>query len=212
MSQKEELHKLFEEWKEEQKKDDTDTIQIQVQIKRVEKDSFSYDGFVNSEKPGTVLYILAEPNLQENIKIGNNEFWFKDIYQDKSNKNIIKTRINDMQKCINKIRNDIELTDISYMNINKRGGYAPCNWEVVKRYYNKYKEKYIYKEIEILDPKIIIFCAGTQLKEIYEDIKSKFSNKPTIFVSHLSRICSNDKYIEEFEKKVDTLLHNKNND
>ena len=88
------------------------------------------------------------------------------------------------------------------MNINKRGGYAPCDWEVLKRYYNKYKENYIYKEIEILDPKIIIFCAGIQLKEIYEDIKSKFSDKPTIFVSHPSRICSNEKYIDEFEKEI----------
>ena len=55
------------------------------------------------------------------------------------------------------------------MNINKRGGFAECDKKILYNYYKKYKENYIWKEIEIINPKVIVFCAG--VNEIFEDLK-----------------------------------------
>ena len=88
MDKKKELDNLFNEWKEEQMKDNSDTIESPIVFKRIEKDSFSYDGFVYDEKEGTVIYILAESNLQESVKIDNNEFWFKDVTKAKKIKQL----------------------------------------------------------------------------------------------------------------------------
>lgn len=132
MDKKKELDNLFNEWKEEQMKDNSDTIESPIVFKRIEKDSFSYDGFVYDEKEDTVLYILAESNLQESVKIDNNEFWFKDVYQSKKNQTAIPRRIEKLQNLLHNNIDGIGLQDISYMNINKRGGYSPCNWEALK--------------------------------------------------------------------------------
>lgn len=43
------------------------------------------------------------------------------------------------------------------MNINKRGGFAECDKQILYNYYEKYKENYIWKEIEIINPKVIVF-------------------------------------------------------
>lgn len=204
MNKKEELNNLFKRWQEEQKQDNTDTTQVKTMLKRVEKDSFSYDGFVYEEKEGTVLYILAESDLQESTKIDNNEFWFKNIYQSKENNTAIPRRIKEMQNVLHNNINDIGLQDISYMNINKRGGYCPCDWKVLKRYYLKYRN-FIWKEINIIKPKIIVFCAGKNSIDIYNELvenKEKISCNNILFMNHPSCRYNDIKYMEKFKEEV----------
>lgn len=204
MDKKKELDNLFNEWKEEQMKDNSDTIESPIVFKRIAKDSFSYDGFVYDDNECTVLYILAESNLQESVKIDNNEFWFKDVYQSKKNQTAIPRRTEKLQKLLYNNIDGIGLQDISYMNINKRGGYSPCNWEALKKYYFKYRD-FIWKEINIIKPKIIVFCAGKNSIDIYNDLvenKDKIGCSSILFMHHPSCRCTEEKYIEDFKDQI----------
>ena len=49
--------------------------------------------------------------------------------------------------------------NIAYINLNKRGGFGSTNHARLKHYVNEYK-CYISKEIEIINPDIIV-CGGT---------------------------------------------------
>lgn len=60
MDKKKELDNLFNEWKEEQMKDNSDTIESPIVFKRIAKDSFSYDGFVYDDK--NVLFYIYWQN------------------------------------------------------------------------------------------------------------------------------------------------------
>ena len=87
------------------------------------------------------------------------------------------------------------------MNINKRGGFAECNKQTLYNYYNKYKEN-ILKEIEIINPSVIVFCAGN--KAIYDDLKENVNCKYIIDMYHPSyRYWSIEKFKEEFEKVLE---------
>lgn len=87
------------------------------------------------------------------------------------------------------------------MNINKRGGFAECNKQTLYNYYNKYKEN-ILKEIEIINPSVIVFCAGN--KTIYDDLKENVNCKYIIDMYHPSyRYWSIEKFKEEFEKVLE---------
>lgn len=207
MSKIEELNNLFEQWKKEQKKEsyNADTIPV----KRIDKSSFCFDGFVFGEKSNTVLYILDESNLQEKSKESNDFFWLKGAYKIKNNinKNPIPRRIELMQEIIKNKFNDISLQDISYMNINKRGGFEACNDKILLNYYNKYKG-FIFEEIKILDPKIIVSCTGND--KIYSDLvnnKEQLNCNYILNMPHPSCRYTDEKYKKEFEKEINVKLN-----
>lgn len=60
--------------------------------------------------------------------------------------------------------------NIAYMNLNKRGGFGSTNFAHLKHYVVKYRG-YILKEIEIINPDIIV-CGGTcgTLKALNKEI------------------------------------------
>ena len=201
MKKEEDLNKLFMKWKEEQaNEEDTTTIPFN----KVDKTSFTYDGFVFEEKDNTVLYILKESNLLNGTK-ANDEFWFKEIYKEQNNKNIITRRIEKMQKYICLNIPNMSNRDISYMNINKRGGFTGNDEDAMYNYYERYKEKYIWKEIEIINPMIIVFCAKD--KKIYDDLVKNLNVKYAIKMDHPSNYYISDKkYIEKFKERFNKVI------
>ena len=203
MGKTEKLNELFEKWKKEHEKEldiSDKNNQSTIPSLKVSKDSFTYDGFVFDEKDNTVLYMLAESNLEGKIK-DNETFWLKSVYKIRNNNLKITKRIEQMQEYLcNKIP-ELSMKDISYMNINKRGGFAECNKQTLYNYYNKYKEN-ILKEIEIINPSVIVFCAGN--KAIYDDLKENLNCKYIIDMYHPSyRYWSIEKFKEEFEKVLE---------
>lgn len=201
MKKEEDLNKLFMKWKEEQaNEEDTTTIPFN----KVDKTSFTYDGFVFEEKDNTVLYILKESNLLNGTK-ANDESWFKEIYKEQNNKNIITRRIEKMQKYICLKIPDMSNRDISYMNINKRGGFTGNDEDAMYNYYERYKEKYIWKEIEIINPMIIVFCAKD--KKIYDDLVKNLNVKYAIKMDHPSNYYISDKkYMEKFKERFNKVI------
>ena len=196
MKKKEELNNLFLKWKEEQRKEKD---AITIPFNKVDKASFTYDGFVFEEKDNTVLYILKESNLINGTK-ANDEFWFKEIYKEQNNRNIITRRIEKMQEYICLNIPNISNRDISYMNINKRGGFTKSDEDAMYNYYEKYKEKYIWEEIKIINPIIIIYCAKD--KKIYEDLVKNIKVKYIIKMDHPSNYYISDKkYMEKFKER-----------
>ena len=196
MKKKEELNNLFLKWKEEQRKEKD---AITIPFNKVDKASFTYDGFVFEEKDNTVLYILKESNLINGTK-ANDEFWFKEIYKEQNNRNIITRRIEKMQKYICLNIPNISNRDISYMNINKRGGFTKSDEDAMYNYYERYKEKYIWEEIKIINPIIIIYCAKD--KKIYEDLVKNINVKCIINMDHPSNYYISDKkYMEKFKER-----------
>lgn len=203
MGKVERLNELFEQWEEEHKREldiNNKDNQSTIPNLKISKDSFTYDGFVFDEKDNTVLYILAESNLDGKTK-DNGTFWLKSVYKIRNNNLKITKRIEQMQEYLcNKIP-ELSMKDISFMNINKRGGFAECNKQTLYNYYNKYKEN-ILKEIEIINPSVIVFCAGN--KAIYDDLKENVNCKYIIDMYHPSyRYWSIEKFKEEFEKVLE---------
>lgn len=206
MCKTEQLNRLFEEWKKEQEKEnDSNTQKYQgtIPVLKVSKDSFTYDGFVFNEKDNTVLYMLAESNLCGRSK-EDETFWFKSVYKIENNNLRLTKRIEKMQEYICQKLPELSKMDISYMNINKRGGFAECDKQILYNYYEKYKENYIWKEIEIIKPKVIVFCAGVD--EIFEDLKNNVNCKYIINMYHPSyQFMSDEKYMEKFKLEFDKL-------
>lgn len=214
MNKTEKLYELFEKWKKEQVKEKEGNSKIDYQkttipVLQVSKNSFTYDGFVFDGKDNTVLYILAESNLCGNCK-ANETFWFKSVYKVENNNLKITRRIEKMQKYICGKFPELSKTDISYMNVNKRGGFAECDKKILYNYYEKYKENYIWKEIEIINPKVIVFCAGVH--EIYNDLKDNVHCEYVIEMYHpIYQFMSDEKYMEKFKQEFDRLLTVKQN-
>lgn len=194
MSKGEELNELFTKWKRKQKNEKE--CENTIPIIKISKESFTYDGFVFEEKDGTVLYMLCESNLGVDIK-ANDEFWFKKVYKIRNNNLKIPKRIEKMQEYLCEEMSDLRKTDISYMNINKRGGVGSCNLNILKNYYEKYEEE-ILEEIKIINPRIIVFCARS--KFIYNCLREK-TDKKIIKMWHPSCRKSDNKYIEEFKER-----------
>ena len=100
MNRTQKLSKLFKIWKIEQEKEKSyinKESQRKTSALQVDETSFTYDGFVFDEKDNTILYILAESNLEGNTK-ADNQFWFKSVYKVKNNNLKLTKRIEKMQE------------------------------------------------------------------------------------------------------------------
>ena len=93
------------------------------------------------------------------------------------------------------------------MNINKKGGFAKCDWNNLLDYYNKYRN-YILREIEIINPKIIVICfKNKKTKQIRDDLKKNVNCKYIIDMYHPSyQFISNKNYMKVFEDEFKNLL------
>lgn len=66
------------------------------------------------------------------------------------------------------------LKKIAFMNLNKRGGFGNIQGENFLKYIETYKD-YIRREIEIINPDVIVWCACNTYKKKYMD--AIFDNK-----------------------------------
>lgn len=207
IEQCENLDELFNIWKKAHSKDKLykyDTPERNGNFIRI--DSFIEDGFcVTDEKSeGSVLYISKESNSfnEDNIEINKVSKYTHLYYCRKNNKRtLFARRIFDMQEVASKIL-DISNDNITFMNINKRGGFKSTNMSTLNVYALEFKD-YIIKEIEIINPKIIVCCGGG-IKRIIEMIytkNNKICNIPLIEVKHPSYWSIGDKEYKDLFKK-----------
>ena len=112
-----------------------------------------------------------------------------------NNKNpIFARRIKMMQKEFVDLLGKSE-EDISFMNINKRGGFLNTDMAILNIYAMQFSNN-IVKEIEIINPEIIV-CCGKGIKRIIEMIYRKCNKKinRNIFeVPHPSRLITDAEY------------------
>lgn len=170
----EKFEKLFNEWRGKQENEP----EYDYKKNGIAKDSFTIDGIVNEkvwnelDKGKKVLYILREANgnatemEEKGKKVDDGKFWFRECVtgiETKVTDNIFQ-RIKEIQMIIqgyaSKAKSDKEiLSEVAYMNLNKRGGGASVDWKIFNAYIEEYKE-YIKEEIAIIKPDIIV-CCGT---------------------------------------------------
>lgn len=116
-----------------------------------------------------------------------------------SKNSIFPRRIKKMQEEV--LRTDIN--DITFMNINKRGGFSYTDMTILNTYAMQFSDN-IVQEIEIINPELIISC-GIGLKRIINMVYKKCNknlNKDIIEVHHLSYVVGDDIYMNEFKDKL----------
>lgn len=116
-----------------------------------------------------------------------------------SKNSIFPRRIKKMQEEV--LRTDIN--DITFMNINKRGGFSYTDMTILNTYAMQFSDN-IVQEIEIINPELII-CCGIGLKRIINMVYKKCNknlNKDIIEVHHLSYVVGDDIYMNELKDKL----------
>ena len=116
-----------------------------------------------------------------------------------SKNSIFPRRIKKMQEEV--LRTDIN--DITFMNINKRGGFSYTDMTILNTYAMQFSDN-IVQEIEIINPELII-CCGIGLKRIINMVYKKCNknlNKDIIEVHHLSYVVGDDICMNEFKDEL----------
>lgn len=129
---------------------------------------FCEDGFIDKDifnKQGNrkLLFIAKESNTVKEEK--ESSFWLKKVAFGEESHTILSRRISMMANAYfsnnfkdKNIDRNI-LKNITYMNINKRGGSNRTKSNELKKYACDYRE-YIIKEIEIIKPNLIVCCSN----------------------------------------------------
>lgn len=204
MIRKEQLNKMFDEWKKEQcqevdnydgfGKDKEYYLQAYYknnELKKINiKKSFTTDGIVCESKWNNgVLFILKEANISkqlinasdDTVIADNGEFWFQKTIMTKKYtwRNKIFRRLRKIGESWDNSNNEFNLLSSAYMNINKRGGLAQAKEDVIEGYFEKFKSK-ILEEIKIINPSKIAICCGNQIyvENLVKLIKSVKWDKP----------------------------------
>lgn len=201
----EKMKKLFEKWKQDHKDDklyEYDTPSIDGKI--IPKENFISDGFCVSNviKENTILYIAKESHEYDKDSIINkekiNEYkYLKKCFADNKNTSF-PSRIRGMQEILGK-----DIKDMTFMNINKRGGFSYTNMAVLNTYAMQFSDN-IVNEIEIINPELII-CCGIGLKRIINMVYTKCDkelNRPIVEVNHPSYVISKEKYLDSFREEL----------
>lgn len=199
------MKKLFEKWKQEHKDDklyEYDTPSIDGKI--IPKENFISDGFCVSNviKENTILYIAKESHEYDKDSIINkekiNEYkYLKKCFADNKNTSF-PSRIRGMQEILGK-----DIKDMTFMNINKRGGFSYTNMAVLNTYAMQFSDN-IVNEIEIINPELII-CCGIGLKRIINMVYTKCDkelNRPIVEINHPSYVISKEKYLDSFREEL----------
>lgn len=199
------MKKLFEKWKQVHKDDklyEYDTPSIDGKI--IPKENFISDGFCVSNviKENTILYIAKESHEYDKDSIINkekiNEYkYLKKCFADNKNTSF-PSRIRGMQEILGK-----DIKDMTFMNINKRGGFSYTNMAVLNTYAMQFSDN-IVNEIEIINPELII-CCGIGLKRIINMVYTKCDkelNRPIVEVNHPSYVISKEKYLDSFREEL----------
>lgn len=112
---------------------------------------FSKDGFLGNEDKAKVLFVCREPH----------------IYDTEKSKDEKNGKFFWVKEC-------------AYININKRGGDSTCDMNRLKTYAETYRD-FIVKEVEIINPEIVIFL-GKLDNSIYEIVKEGCADNTTYYL------------------------------
>ena len=100
------------------------------------------------------------------------------------------------------------LKNIAYMNINKRGGSNRTKASDLRKYAVRYKD-YIKREIELIDPDLIVCCSGLVYDIITKNIDFESNQPHLICVYHPSYYRISDKeYLQRFNDKIKSCFRN----
>ena len=164
-------------------------------VPTIEKNSFISDGYVSEEayKNATkkVLFVLRETNIathrdkKDNPELRTHQNFYGDFLKDIGNDNLPKQKqkmarmayylqhselSEDERKRPDEEGMKRALASCAYMNINKRGGDKKVNWEKFDGYFRTYNV-FIAKQIEIINPDIIVLIGSNEYELFYNSIK-----------------------------------------
>ena len=193
MSRTNDLNALFDEWKElHAAENDKEYFEYHKILKEnlgyIPKQNFLGDGILfedfynKSEKK--VLFIAKECNAyyrdkKNKIEIltDSNGFWAKNEVETVLNNGVMNNSfLNGIAMLYNAmISNDYStpnksatsLSNIAFINLNKRGGYESCVWDTLEGYVRRYY-KMIAEQIRIIDPDVIV-CCGESVKYFVDE-------------------------------------------
>lgn len=223
------LGSLFEIWKEAQEKE-TDNEYDKYKFGNVDKNSFCVDGIVDtsvSNNQRELLFIAKECNcggkdISSYVNNQSDKFWLNEICQNENSKgrSIFSDRLamlanayynNDFANALEKKNNYDYLKLVSFINLNKRGGYSRSNSKTVETY-TKIYSKFIAEEINILAPDLIVCCGREVYSYFTKYVLEHISNKKQkiIFQYHPSYwAVSDENYIRRFGVSVKSTVDNK---
>lgn len=229
MTKNEELEQLFEKWKSNQNNETNDSLQETLSSIKLDKGSFIKDGIICEDEfekqKIKVLFISNEANIQDDILNGkikcnaDRREEFNNYYKSGNDEwpGKLRKRISALYKAFtnqNEVTCEVHklANKFAFMNLNKRGGMDETNKIAIIPYCNTYKKE-ILKEIEIINPDIIVWCAcntffiaekilGANSTKINE-IKTMDINKKTVAIVkayHTSYYQSKLEPINNFEQ------------
>ena len=226
------IEELFELWqkahREESERDYFGT--------NIPKGAFLPDGIIDYDKYKKsnikVLLIAKEANWylkdkEYDEKMGFDMFWHREVAF--GNGNVHETQFSKRLSMLANavIKNDYKtvnksheaLKSVAVMNLNKRGGYAYCVWDTLNTYVKKYR-CFIKREIELLNPDIIV-CCGYDVKWLLDEYNIVSNETKKVWVYHPSYFAISDAdYLEQlrcavngeywnFSKKKATIVASK---
>ncbi len=169
------------------------------------RNNWTDDGYLSDNKDDIdILFILKEPNEQGSIDkkdekvFGHKEFWIKNnINNFKSS--ICRRAYLTAKKIIgNDLTKETWIYKAAIMNLNKRGGYKRTDNRKITNYVKTYKG-FITKQIEIINPKIIVFMCGVDYSKELIDILN-VSKYEVYCAPHPAAWGSDDNYLDKREK------------
>ena len=176
MSKTEQIERLFEEWKAAQEQESDDSWRLTRGGKNITKKHFREDGIIDDEtfkhEKRKVLFISNEANDDEysaktNINPSNIDDYrryYETGYDDWLGK--MRERTSAIYKvvagiAINEMSDSEAAIHYAVMDLNKRGGGADVKGAEHIEAYCRYYKDFIRKEIEIINPDIVIWL-GTK--------------------------------------------------
>lgn len=171
VSKSEQLEQLFIEWEYAQENEPDSSWKLTQGGENITKSHFRRDGIIDeavfSKEKRKVLFISNEPNdndysAKSNLKPNNIDDYRK-YYE--TGYDGWKGKMRERTSAIYKVVAGIEINEMSYsnaaihyavMDLNKRGGGAAAKVERIQEYCKYYKE-FIKKEIEIINPDVIVW-------------------------------------------------------
>lgn len=135
-------------------------------------------------------------------------FWLKNVIENESYKETMYSKRVAMltnaimsEKLDEPDKSHEVLRKIATINLNKRGGFNRCRWDVLEEYTRRYA-KFINREIELLKPDIIV-CLSKDVKCFFDEgILEAPSEAKVIAVFHPSYIAKDEKHLEVLEKEL----------
>ena len=210
------LKDLFEKWKDQHENECFENYKKYYESGYIPKETFFPDGIVdeNNSDVNKILFIAKESATfekeytEEKCKeiAENPEFWLQNVVCGTGDGTKFSSRLAMLINAYNnKNYEDVDKTpeslkNCSFMNLNKRGGYTYCNKKTLNGYVNTYSN-YIKREIEIINPDIIV-CCGNLVKHLLDKFVFENGNKEVVIAGPEVTVSVADK-----EVKVVTIYH-----